>query len=372
MAVVATMFAACSNDDNDNLTPDGDEITFDDGIISGNIDRDAHVKAGQTYVLKGEVYVKSGATLTIDPGVTIQAETGDKVPVAFLAIERGAKINAVGTADKPIIFTSQEKVAGKWGGLVICGNATNGKGANAQAEVAGLNYGGDDDTDNSGTLSHLIVEYSGNLINNDSEFNAITFYAVGSGTKVDNIYINQVADDGIEFFGGTVNVENAVVIGSQDDSFDWTDGWRGTAMNIYADQSKATTYSSDSRGIEADNFETNFAQTPISSPTLTNVTLIGRNKAEVTSEAGMKLRRGTQGKISNVYLKDFIAGKGVDVSDNESIEYFKANPVQKVKFDNVPTKGAVEGTYTEDDTATGAGNGAELPEWASWATSFLD
>lgn len=372
MVVVATMFAACSNDDNDNITPGDEEITFDDGIISGNIDRNAHVKAGQTYILKGEVYVKSGATLTIDPGVTIQAETGDKVPVAFLAIERGAKLNAEGTADKPIIFTSQEKVAGKWGGLVICGKATNGKGANAQAEVAGLNYGGDDDADNSGTLSHIIVEYSGNLINDESEFNAITFYAVGSGTKVDNIYINQVADDGIEFFGGTVNVENAVVIGSQDDSFDWTDGWRGTATNIYADQSAATAYSSDSRGIEADNFKDNHTQTPVSNPTLTNVTLIGRNSKSVTKEAGMMLRVGTHGKISNVYLKDFIAGVGVEVVDAPSIEYFTANPVQKVKFDNVPTKSTVTGSFVEDATATGAGNGAALPTWANWATSFLD
>jgi len=371
MVVVAAMFAGCSSDDDNNVTPD-DEITFDDGIIKGNIDRNAHVKAGQSYVLKGEVYVKSGATLTIDPGVTIVAETGDKVPVAFLAIERGAKLHAAGTADKPIIFTSQEKVAGKWGGLVICGKATNGKGANAQAEVAGLNYGGNDDADNSGTLSHLIVEYSGNLINDESEFNAITFYAVGSGTKVDNIYINQVADDGIEFFGGTVNIENATVIGSQDDSFDWTDGWRGTATNIYADQSKATAYSSDSRGIEADNFEANFTQTPVSSPTLTNVTLIGRKSGAVTKEAGIMLRRGTLGKISNVYLKDFIAGSGIEVADAESIAHFTANPVQKVKFDNVPTKAKVAGTFVEDASATGAGNGAALPNWANWAISFLD
>ncbi|MEH6308150.1 hypothetical protein RYH73_21010 [Olivibacter sp. CPCC 100613] len=373
MMIIATMFASCSSDDDNNPGPDGGEITFEDGIISGNIDRNARVTAGRTYTLRGPVYVKSGATLTIEPGVRIEAEYSENVTnVAFLAVERGAMINATGTAENPIVFTSSAATpaAGQWGGIVICGNAGTNKGANAQAEVAGLIYGGDNNADNSGVLSHIIIEYSGNKINDESEFNGLTFYAVGSGTTVNNIFINQVSDDGVEWFGGSVNAENLTVIGSQDDSFDWAEGWNGTVTNLYADQSAATTYSSDSRGIEADSNQDNPTLAPVSSPTLTNLTLIGRNSASVTSEAGMMLRRGTLGSITNVYLKDFIAGEGITASGAESLAHFQANKVKQVRFDNVPNKGTA-GTFEEDPNATGAGNGAARPDWSTWAESHL-
>lgn len=369
MLVVSAMFAGCSSDDDNNPTPDR-EITFDDGIISGNIDQNARVTAGRTYTLRGAVYVKPGVTLTIEPGVRIEAEFSDQADVAFLAIEKGATINAVGTAQSPITFTSQAATpaAGQWGGIVICGDARTNKGANAQAEVAGLTYGGDNEADNSGTLSHIIIEYSGNKINDESEFNALTLYAVGSGTTINNIFINQVSDDGVEWFGGSVNADHLTVIGSQDDSFDWAEGWNGTASFLYADQSAATAYSSDSRGIEADSNQDNPTLAPVSAPTLSNLTLIGRNNASVTSEAGMMLRRGTLGDISNVYLKDFIAGEGIIANGTESLAHFTANKIQQVRFDNVPNKGTAA-TFVEDNAATGAGNGAELPDWATWATN---
>lgn len=367
MAVLGALLASCS----DNDTPTPEPINpVGEGTITGDINGTRVLSADTVYTLSGSVYVKPGATLRIEAGTRIEAEAGTLSDITFLAVERGATIEAIGTAAAPIVFTSDLKEAGAWGGLVICGNALTNKGANAQAEVAGLVYGGDNPEDNSGSLSHIIVEYAGALITTENEFNGITLYAVGSGTTFNNIHIYQCSDDGIEWFGGSVNGENLTVIGSQDDSFDWAEGWNGTVRNLYADQSVATAFSSDSRGIEADSDSGNPLLTPISNPTLSNVTLIGRNSAEVPSEAGVMLRRGTLGSITNLYLKDFISGAGVEVLGDESIAHFTANPVQGVRFDNVPNKG-VASTFIEDENATGAGNGAERPEWSLWAEAFV-
>lgn len=374
MIAASLLFASCSSDDNGSDPGPGPGPNPEENVISGDITENTTLTADKVYTLSGAVYVKDGITLTIEPGTRIEAEVCEDCDVAFLAFERGAKINAQGTAEKPIIFTSGADTpeAGQWGGIVICGNAITNTGAPTQAEVTGLEYGGNNAEDNSGTLSHIIIEYSGNLINEESEFNALTFYAVGSATTVNNIFINQVSDDGIEFFGGSVNVDHVTVIGSQDDSFDWTDGWNGHAEFVYADQSAATAFSSDSRGIEADNREGAAATQPVSNPTIEHLTLIGRNSASVTSEAGIKLRRGTFGSISDVYLKDFIAGAGIDVEGPESIGHFQETPINGVRFDNVPNKGTDASTFVEDANATGAGNGAELPDWASWASSHVE
>lgn len=365
MAVAGVVLASCS--DNDSPTP---VQPVGDGVVTGNITSNRTLSSDTVYTLRGAVYVKPGATLTIEAGTRIVAEAGALADITFLAVERGAKIEAVGTAQAPIVFTCDNPQAGQWGGLVICGNALTNKGANAQAEVAGLVYGGNNPQDNSGSMSHMVVEYAGAVITNENEFNGITLYAVGSETRFDNIHVYQCSDDGIEWFGGSVNGENLVVIGSQDDSFDWVEGWNGTVTNLYSDQSVATAASDDSRGIEADNNSNDDFLEPISAPTLRNVTLIGRNMPEVSSEAGVILRRGTMGSIANLYLKDFIAGPGVNVDGAGSVAHFTANPIDGVRFDNVPNKGAVA-MFREDPNAMGAGNGAERPEWSLWADAVV-
>lgn len=372
MFIASAIFTACSSDDDNNPTPPEND-PFEDGIISGNITSDATIIGGREYTLSGAVYVKPGATLTIEPGAVIKAEYSETSSTAFLAVEMGGKIMAEGTASSPIIFRSgaAQPAAGQWGGIVICGKGITNIGTDVEAEVTGLKYGGTDPSDNSGVLSHIIIEHSGNIITGEKEFNGLTLYAVGSGTKISDIFINQVADDGVEWFGGSVDANNIIVLGAQDDSFDWTDGWVGTATNLYADQSVATNVSSDSRGIEANNTGDNATIEPLSNPTINNLTLIGRNSASVASEAGIMLRVGTHATFNNVYLKDFVAGAGINTNGAEAEAFFAANPLQKVKFDNIKTKSTIAGTFVEDDSATGAGNGAELPDWSTWADAHL-
>ncbi len=371
LAVLASVFAGCSSDDDNNINYPAVPA---EGTLSGNITSDLTLNAGTVYTLTGATYVKPGVTLTIPAGTVIQADAAHAA-TAFLAIEKGARINAQGTADNPILFTSNSDSPepGDWGGLVICGNAITNLGENAQAEVTGLTYGGNNPTENSGTLSHIIIEYSGNIITGESEFNGLTFYAVGSGTTVNNILVRWGSDDGIEWFGGSVGGTNLAVIGCQDDSFDWTEGWNGSVSNLYSDQSSAVGASSDSRGIEADNNQGNPNLAPISHPTLSNVTLLGRNTNSVPKEAGAWLRRGTRATINNLYIANFKSadsgsGYGINFDGGDSTAWFTANPLTNVTISNTSavTNLAPGIGYQSTAAATGAGNGAAIPSWMNW------
>jgi len=370
LAILATVFTGCSDDDKVNYGP----TVPGTGELSGNITSDMTLNAGTVYTLIGATYVKSGVTLTIPAGTRIEADAANDA-TAFLAFEKGSKINAQGTAAAPIVFTSNSATPepGDWGGLVICGNAITNLGANSQAEVTGLTYGGNNPADNSGTLSHIIIEYSGNIITGESEFNGLTFYAVGSGTTVNNILVRLGSDDGIEWFGGSVGGTNLAAIGCQDDSFDWTEGWNGTVSNLYSDQSTAVGASADSRGMEADNNQGNPLLAPVSNPTISNVTLLGRNAASVPKEGGIWLRRGTHGKISNVYIANFKStdtgsGFGINFDGGDSTAFFTANPLTGVTITNttLATNLAAGIGYVSTPAATGAGSGAAKPSWMSW------
>lgn len=374
LAILGSIFTACSSDDDNKST--GPEVPAT-GVLSGDITSDLTLNAATVYTLRGATYVKPGVTLTIPAGTLIEADAAFE-KVAFLAIEKGAKMIAQGTEADPIIFTSNSATpeAADWGGLVICGNAITNLAptlGNAQAEVTGLTYGGTNPADNSGIYSHIIVEYSGNKINDDAEFNGVTFYAVGSGTTVNNILVYQGSDDGFEWFGGSVNGTNLAAIGCQDDSFDWTEGWNGTVSNLYSDQSSATGLSADSRGIEADNNQGNALLAPISFPTISNITLIGRNLADVPKEGGIWLRRGTKATITNAYVANFKStasgsGFGINFDGAESTAFFTANPLNNVTISNVTlaTNLAANVGYNATTTATGAGAGAAKPTWMNW------
>lgn len=301
LALIAgmTVLTACSSDDNNDNGGNGNNGNgneIENGTtLKGTITSDVTLTAGSTYKLSGEYIVEDGATLNIEAGVKIISIYDDIVD--YILVKQGGKINAVGTSSAPIVMTSEKEEPGAWGGIHICGKAhTNAEGGKGSSEIGGATYGGNDDADNSGTLKYVRVEYSGYAFDSEHEANGITFYGVGNGTTVEYCQAYKGSDDGFEFFGGSVNVSNLVSVSCSDDSFDWTEGWNGTATNLVAYQEAEETLGYDCDClIEADNNENNYAATPVAHPVLKNLILVGNNSA--AGNRGIRLRRGTQVEI---------------------------------------------------------------------------
>jgi hypothetical protein len=233
---------------------------------------------------------------------------GETATRGTLVIDQGAQIIANGTAEQPIVFTSDQPVGqrgrGDWGGLIINGRAPlNLTGGVGIGEGDTGDYGGSNPDDNSGILRYVRVEFAGIEFSPDNELNGIAFQGVGRGTVVENIQVHFNKDDGIEMFGGTVDIKRAVLTGIGDDSIDWTFGWSGRLQFAVAQQRGDDA----DRGIEADNNANNNDLLPRSSPTIFNVTLIGdpdRNEGG-DSTVGMTLREGTAGAIRNFIVTGF-------------------------------------------------------------------
>ncbi len=286
----------------------GGGITCEGGtcvVPAGNYTDDVTFEAANTYYLDGKVFIGDGestTTLTIEAGTRIVGRTSAAAPGALI-IQRNAQIDAQGTADAMIVMTSDQDTPapGNWGGLIINGNAPiNGCDtapctANGEGDT-GL-YGGDDAGDSSGTLRYVRVEYAGTKLTETSEFNGIAFQGVGAGTTVEYIQVHKNADDGVEFFGGTVNAKYVVLTGCEDDSLDWTDGWVGKAQFVLVKQSDGA----GDQGIEADNNDSDNDYEPRSNPTISNITLIGEAEADI----GILLREGTRASIYNAIVKGF-------------------------------------------------------------------
>ena len=272
-------------------------------ILQGELTTNKTLEANKVYALSGDYIVKTGATLNIQEGVKIVDMTDDE-SVDYILVQQGAKIEAVGTKENPIIMTSDKKESGAWGGLHICGKAhTNAEGGTGKSEIGDAAYGGSADNDNSGTLKYIRLENTGYALDSEHEANGISFYGVGNGTTVEYVQAYNGSDDGFEFFGGSVDVKHMVVTNCSDDSFDWTEGWNGRGQFLVAYQEAKETLGFDCDCLmECDNNGKNFAATPVACPTLANLTLIG-NGGE---KQGVRLRAGTQVKMYNA----LISGKG--------------------------------------------------------------
>lgn len=284
--------------------------------LPANISSDLTLEASTIYTVSGPVLVNSGATLTIPAGTEIVSNSGT---ANYIAVLKGGSIDIQGTATSPVSMVSDD--GNPWGGLLICGNATTTEGVNAIAEVGGLVYGGTDDSDNSGTINYLILRNTGAQINADSQFNGLSLYAVGSGTSIENVAVIEGADDGIEFYGGTVNVTNFYAENLVDDSVDWTEGWNGTLTNTYVSLTEAVF----STAIEADGVNGN--------PTLVNFTAVSGSGG-----IGIQIKNNSGVTINGLTLTGF-----------DTLFDFRDNaPVSNVQADGADADEA--GTYTSSTT----------------------
>jgi hypothetical protein len=261
-----------SNDKGINSAPETFTITAGTTILTGVMTANTTLRKGKSYLISSTFIVPSGLTLTIEPGTVVK---GDKATKGVLIVKQGGTIMANGTATDPIVFTSSQPVLerdkGDWGGIVIMGDAFVNQ--TAKPAVEGLtaptndptfyNYGtpsisdasAGNNTQNSGTLRYVRIEYAGNELIANSETNSLTLAAVGSGTTIEYVQASFGGDDGFEWFGGTVNAKYLVSFATWDDDFDTDFGWRGNVQwglavraPFIADQSGSTSFESDSQG----------------------------------------------------------------------------------------------------------------------------
>ena len=385
-SLVATVLVGCEADDtadvviNDNSVTnitnnnggsndDDDDIVYLSGVYPQDLSLDANI----LYIDNGPVLMAAGTTLTVPAGMTVKA-----APVgvnAYIAIQQGARIIANGTANNPIVFTSNAATpsTGDWGGLVVCGSASInstavGSTETSTTEVGGLSYGGNTDEDDSGSLEYVRIEYAGGAIDGNSELNGLSLYAVGNGTNIDYVQIYQGSDDGVEFFGGTVSVSHLSVVGSEDDSVDWTEGYVGTLTDVYVEHT-----ASHDKAFECDGYNTDFSNAGgyFSAPNITNVTIVG---ADDGGEA-IRLRAGTQGIFTNVLISNFAEGFDLDgdSGDNPTGQGVLDGVLQviDVTFTNVDLnlKNDTGFTFNDDDFFSGIGNGTGT-DYATWGAGW--
>ncbi|MBK11963.1 MAG: hypothetical protein CL849_00350 [Crocinitomicaceae bacterium] len=284
-----------------------------------------------TYVLDGYVFVQNGQVLTIEAGTVVKGGAGSGADAAALIVSRGGQIIADGTVDCPIIMTYEADpldgsvsydTRGQWGGLIVLGNATTNFGGVAQVEGIPADndqasYGGDDDTDNSGTLRYVSVRHGGAELGAANEINGITLAGVGSGTTIENVEVVSNLDDGIEFFGGAVSVKNALVAFCGDDSFDWDQGYHGVANENWLaiqDQPAAVgDRGGELDGDDSDDGNVSADETPFSTPTISGWTIVG-----VGGNQGLLFRNGSGGHVSNAVITN--VSEGIEIEDKETPE----------------------------------------------------
>ena len=295
--------------------------------LTGNINTTTTLTSDKVWTLKGYVYVTDGAKLIIQPGTTIVSDVAEK---GALCIERGSQIIAEGTQSKPIVFTSGrpegQRTPGDWGGIVILGRAKTNRSSEPTIEGGiGRPYGGTNDSDNSGVMKYVRIEYAGIAAMPNSEINALTLGGVGNGTILENIQTIYANDDAFEFFGGTVNGKNLYAFATADDDFDFDFGYTGMITNGVAKRDPQFVDSGDAgNGVECDNDGTGSAAQPYTHPKLFNMILVGPNASSALANhnLGLRFRRSTQFTMKNSVVWGWMKG-GLSLESNETAQFVK-------------------------------------------------
>ncbi len=300
-----------------------------DVIVSGKIAQNTTWSASNRYLLSGYVFVTSGATLTIEPGTVVQGRVSSGANAAALVVSRGSKINANGTAAKPIIFTSEldqlngnltERDTALWGGVVILGNASINSRANSAAagspaqdqvegfavtgdDVALITFGGTDDNDNSGIFRYVSIRHGGAVIGTANEINGLTMGGVGRGTTIEYVEVFANKDDGFEWFGGTVNAKYLVSAFNNDDGFDFDQGYRGSLQFAFAILGDIGTDAGD-KGVEWDGATSPLTALPRGKNTIANATIIGASTTGKLSY-GLNIRDAVEASLYNSVFVNF-------------------------------------------------------------------
>lgn len=337
---IPAALTSCKGNDNN-----GPNKPLEDNKLAGSIKTVKTLQASVQYILDGPVLIEEGGVLNIPAGTVIKARKGFG---SYILVLQGGKININGTAEKPVTMTADASNAeqGHWGGLIINGRAPLAGNTTGSTEInTAYAYGGNNAADNSGSITYLKLEYTGARSNADVEHNGLTLNGVGNGTKIENIFIPNGADDGIEFFGGTVNVKNLLVVNSDDDMFDVTQGWNGTLENCYGVwEARYSSTESDPRGVEADgNLDGKFTEhTGQSNFAIKNMTIdlklepVAADHADFKKKSMqdvIKIRRGAKATITNALVKG--TGTAQDIID---LTGYDAHPETAISLTNKLTK----------------------------------
>ena len=381
-------FTSCI-EGNDKPTTGTDPDNSTNVLVSSNITSNTTWETGKTYVLGGRIAVTSGNTLTIQPGVVVKGEVGTGSNATALIIARGAKIDAQGTASSPIIFTTvadeikpgeivspnlEPNLSGLWGGLIILGNAKGSfAGDVTEIQIEGIPpsdtnglYGGTNDADNSGVLKYISIRHGGANIGEGNEINGLTLGSVGSGTVIENVEVIGNQDDGIEWFGGTVNVKNALVWNPGDDGMDTDQAWAGTLDNFIVIAGSETDHTLEIDGPEG---------SAVAGHTLKNGSIKGNNVAELGD-----FRDGARGNFENIYFFGFADpattdGRGdLSLSGDKTLATFaggelKFMNLQATLADGVSLTTVFKAGTVDAATAVAAGAntvGADKSAFANW------
>lgn len=349
--------------------------------------------ADNIYNLRGFIFVNSGQTLTIEAGTVIKGQPGQGSSASALIVSRGGTIIAEGTADNPIIFTSTsddlngsvaDDASALWGGLIVLGNATTNNQDSPQKQVEGITdegdrglYGGSDDADNSGVLKYVSIRHGGSLIGDSNEINGLTLGAVGNGTTIENIEVWSNLDDGIEFFGGTVNVKNAAVSWAGDDAIDYDEGFRGKLQNVFVWDRSSDIESDDPRGGEHDGgVSANERLEPFAIPMFYNATFIYSDDegSAVNMSNTILFRDNAGGKYFNSIFYGYDAPVTVeDLSSANNPDSYTRFSQDDLEFSNnilYDVNGVVDNSNIQDIfTLSGEPEAGNEATWKSYGES---